>query len=208
MKSQTVDLLLDRLRLEGIKDERVLAAVAAVPREEFVSDGLVSAAYEDCALPIECGQTISQPYVVARMSEAILARGSPQRILEVGTGSGYQAAVLSHLFSEVYSIERIKHLYDTAIVRLKGYANLQLRYGDGFAGWVDNSPFDRIIVTAAADKAPQALLEQLCPEGGEMIIPVGGGDGQQLQLIHRDNDDFKTQYLDRVIFVPMLPGCE
>ncbi len=208
MKQDVATSLIDQLRLEGIQDERVLAAVASTPRELFVPEVLSDMAYEDRALPIQCGQTISQPYVVARMSEAILARGTPSHVLEIGTGSGYQAAVLSQLFSNVYSIERIKYLYEKAKLKLARYKNIHLHYGDGFAGWAAHSPFDRIIVTAAAKRVPEALLTQLSEEGGEMIIPVEADFDQQLQWIQKQGEELKIEYLDNVIFVPMLPGCE
>ena len=166
--------MVERLREQGIRDERVLAAIAAVPRHLFVDEALASRAYEDTALPIGSGQTISQPYVVARMTEVLLATAAtPGKVLEVGTGCGYQTAVLARLFPEVYSIERIKALLERARRNLLALslANLRLAHGDGYAGLEAAAPFHSIIVAAAAPRVPEALARQLAP-GGRMILPL------------------------------------
>src|ERR671937_526359 len=165
--------MVERLRGEGIRDERVLAAMAAVPRHLFVEEALATRAYEDTALPIGFGQTISQPYVVARMIEALLNGKPRQKVLEVGTGCGYQAAVLARVFAEVYSIERIKALLERARANLLGLRlkNLRLAHGDGYAGLEQAAPFHSIIVAAAAPRVPEALKRQLAP-GGRMILPL------------------------------------
>ena len=204
--------MVERLREQGIRDERVLAAMAAVPRHLFVEEALASRAYEDTALPIGFGQTISQPYVVARMIETILGDArSPGRILEVGTGCGYQAAVLAHVFPEVYSIERIKALLERArqnllALRLK---NLRLAHGDGYAGLEAAAPFQSIIVAAAAPRLPNALLRQLAP-GGRMVLPLAqlghGSRGQRLKLVERNGRGYLESELDAVRFVPMEAG--
>ncbi|MFZ0174532.1 MAG: protein-L-isoaspartate(D-aspartate) O-methyltransferase, partial [Pseudolabrys sp.] len=167
------------LRRRGIADQAVLRAMDEVPRERFVEPTFADSAYADQALPIACGQTISQPYVVAYMTEQ-LKMESRHRVLEVGTGSGYQAAVLSHLAREVVSVERYRTLAEEARARLKalGYENVDIVVGDGFAGVPDRAPYDRIIVTAAAETIPEALLDQLA-DGGIMILPLGSHDGSQ-----------------------------
>jgi protein-L-isoaspartate(D-aspartate) O-methyltransferase len=203
--------MVDRLREQGIRDERVLAAMAAVPRHVFVEEALASRAYEDTALPIGFGQTISQPYVVARMIEAVLQDRVPGKTLEVGTGCGYQAAVLAHVFPEVYSIERIKGLLERARANLLGLRlrNLRLAHGDGYAGLESAAPFGSIIVAAAARRVPEALLRQLAP-GGRMVLPLAQvgqcGDGQRLVLVERNGRGFLESELDAVRFVPMEAG--
>ena len=203
--------MVERLREQGIRDERVLAAMAAVPRHVFVEEALASRAYEDTALPIGFGQTISQPYVVARMAEALLAGKSPGKTLEIGTGCGYQAAVLAKVFPEVYSIERIKGLLERARANLLGLrlANLRLAHGDGYAGLESAAPFQSIIVAAAAKSMPQALLRQLAP-GGRMVLPLAqagrGGGAQRLLLVERSGRGFLESELDAVRFVPMEAG--
>jgi len=201
--------MIERLREQGIRDERVLAAMASVPRHLFIEEALASRAYEDTALPIGFGQTISQPYVVARMTEALLEGGAPGRILEVGTGCGYQAAVLARLFPEVYSIERIKGLLERARANLFGLrlGNLRLAHGDGYAGLEQAAPFQSIIVAAAAPATPQALLRQLAP-GGRMILPLRSGSSaaQRLVLIERSRRGYIESELDPVRFVPMEVG--
>jgi protein-L-isoaspartate(D-aspartate) O-methyltransferase len=195
------------LRRRGITDAAVLRALDEVPREHFVDGDLAEVAYADRALPIACGQTISQPYVVAYMSEQLGVR--PQhRVLEVGTGSGYQTAILSRLANEVVSIERYRTLADRARVRLEtlGYRNVEVLVGDGLAGAADRAPFDRIIVTAAAETVPDALVEQLA-DGGVMILPLGPHKGVQcLVRLTKSADKLKREDLIEVRFVPLLPG--
>jgi protein-L-isoaspartate(D-aspartate) O-methyltransferase len=195
------------LRRRGIADQAVLRALDEVPRELFVDPHLAEAAYADQALPIACGQTISQPYVVAYMTEQ-LAVGPEHRVLEVGTGSGYQAAVLSRLAREVVSIERYRTLADTARGRLKtlGYDNVEVLLGDGFAGAPARAPFDRIIVTAAAESVPEALTGQLA-RGGVMLLPLGPHSGAQMLVKLTDTAaGLKREELIAVRFVPLLPG--
>jgi len=199
--------LAERLAEEGIRDRRVLAAINDVPRHIFVDEALASRAYEDTALPIGHGQTISQPYMVARMTEALLDGGRLQRCLEVGSGCGYQSAVLARLCDRLYGIERILAFVYSARERLHllGVGNVRLKHGDGFAGWPEQAPFDGILVAAAPSVLPVALLGQLI-EGGRMVVPVGKSGGQTLKLITRAGDDFAEQDLGRVSFVPMLDG--
>ncbi len=208
MTSQrTRDRMVERLRSRGIADQRVLAAMAQVPRHLFVEEALASRAYEDSALPIGFAQTISQPYVVARMIELVLGPGAPRRALEVGTGCGYQAAVLSRIFAEVYSLERIRALLERARRNLLALrlANLRLAHGDGYAGLERAAPFDAIVVAAAAPSVPSALLQQLAP-GGKMILPLRAGRGQRLVLVERAARGFVEAGLDPVRFVPMEAG--
>jgi protein-L-isoaspartate(D-aspartate) O-methyltransferase len=199
--------MVERLRDQGMRDERVLAAMAAVPRHLFVEEALASRAYEDTALPIGFGQTISQPYVVARMIEALLQDKSPGRTLEIGTGCGYQAAVLAHVFPEVYSVERIKALLERARRNLLGLrlSNLRLVHGDGHAGLERAAPFHSIVVAAAARGVPEALLRQLAP-GGRMVLPLESGGVQRLLLVERNGRGFVESELDLVRFVPMEAG--
>ena len=207
MTSQrTRDRMVARLRENGIRDEAVLAAMAAVPRHLFVDEGLASRAYEDTALPIGFEQTISQPFVVARMIEAVRARKPFARVLEVGTGCGYQAAVLAHLAKDVYSVERIAGLLEKARGNLRPMrlSNLRLVHGDGAKGLAEAAPFDGIIVAAAAAGVPDALLQQLAP-GGRMIVPVGSGD-QALCLVERTPTGLTEKWLDAVRFVPLRGG--
>ena len=197
-----------RLRLEEVSDPAVLRAMQAVPREEFVPGHLRGAAYDDCALPIACGQTISQPAVVAYMTEQLcLAPGD--RVLEVGTGSGYQAAVLAKIVRDVYTIERIPELARTAAARLArlGYANVHVREGDGTQGWPEAAPYDAIMVTAAAENIPPALIAQL-DVSGRLIIPVGGSyEAQALMLLERKTpDEISSRRLWAVRFVPLISG--
>ena len=209
MTSQrTRERMVQRLRERGIGDERVLAAMAAVPRHAFVEEALASRAYEDSALPIGFGQTISQPYVVARMIELLVENRKPGTVLEVGTGCGYQAAVLAHVFAEVYSVERIKALLDRARANLIGLrlANLRLAYADGGDGLPAAAPFDAIVAAAAARQVPGALREQLAA-GGRMILPLHGANGaQRLVLIERSRRGFRESELDAVKFVPFQAG--
>jgi len=197
-----------RLRAHGIGDERVLAAMAAVPRHLFVDSALASRAYEDSALPIGFSQTISRPYVVARMIELVLAGRASGRVLEVGTGCGYQAAVLASIFPEVYSIERIKALHERARANLRTLrlANLRLAHGDGYGGLEAAAPFDSIIVAAAAPRLPEALGRQLAPDG-RMILPLAQpAGGQRLVLLERRGRRYHQTELDPVHFVPMEAG--
>lgn len=197
-----------RLRLDEVSNPAVLRAMHAVPREEFVPAHLRDAAYDDRALPIACGQTISQPAVVAYMTEQLQLR-SDSRVLEVGTGSGYQAAVLAEIAPEVCSIERIPELARTAAERLSrlGYTGIEVRVGDGAAGWPERAPFDAIMVTAATEEIPPALLDQLKP-GGRLILPLGSPDsGQTLVLAVKDAAGRITRhYLWPVRFVPLIAG--
>lgn len=210
MTSQrTRDRLIARLREEGIRNENVLKVMQTVPRHLFVDEALGHRAYEDSSLPIGHGQTISRPFTVARMTELLLSRGVPDKVLEVGTGSGYQAAILSRLIPRVYSVERISPLLSQARERLSklGYTNVVLNHSDGSWGWKKHGPYLWIIVTAAPEEVPQALLDQLAPSG-MMIIPVGSRSGKQKLLqITRDNDEFVTVELDPVRFVPLLGGA-
>lgn len=208
MTSQrTRNRLVDRLRAQGIKDERVLQTIASVPRHIFMDEALASRAYEDTALPIGHGQTISQPYVVARMTEALISEGIPEKVLEIGTGSGYQTAVLSELVGMVYSVERIKALSFRArdtLFKLRRN-NVRLQHTDGTWGWPEEAPFDAIIVTAAPTVIPDELYKQLKP-GGRMVIPVGESGQQRLLMIQLTEDGPVEQLLDMVSFVPMLGG--
>jgi len=207
--------MVERLRQQGIEDEQLLAAMGTVPRHLFVDDALAHRAYEDTSLPINFGQTISQPFVVAKMIE-LLMRGRPLgRVLEVGTGCGYQAAVLAQLAHEVYSIERIRELHERARGNLRALRlhNLRLVHGDGHLGLEKAAPFDSIVVAAAARQTPQALLRQLAP-GGRMILPLrsqGAGAGaaataQRLVLVERGARGFRETSLDPVRFVPLQSG--
>lgn len=215
MTSQRTRLrMVERLRAKGIGDERVLAAMAAVPRHLFVDEGLASRAYEDTALPIGFSQTISQPYVVARMIESLLGdNGVPGKVLEVGTGCGYQAAVLAQLAREVYSIERIQGLLERARANLRGLrlSNLRLTHGDGNLGLQAAAPFDAIVVAAAARAVPPALLQQLAP-GGRMVLPLrtaAHGGTQRLALYERGARGARgitETVLDEVLFVPLETG--
>ena len=195
------------LRRRGIADQAVLRAMDEVPRERFVDAGFLRSAYADQALPIACGQTISQPYVVAYMTEHLAVQ--PQhRVLEVGTGSGYQAAVLSRLAREVVTIERYRTLADQAQERLRslGYDNVDVVVGDGFTGVPGRAPYDRIIVTAAAERLPEIVLDQLA-ENGVMILPLGSQDGSQhLIKLTKSQTGTRRENLIPVRFVPMLPG--
>lgn len=201
--------MIERLREKGIRDESVLAAMAAVPRHIFVEEALASRAYEDTALPLGFAQTISQPYIVARMIELLLAgRGKLGKTLEIGAGCGYQAAVLGQLTDEVYAVERIEPLLAKAKANLRQMQqfNVRLKYADGQMGLPEAAPFDTIIVAAAAARVPPALLQQLVV-GGKMALPVGG-ESQYLCLVERTPQGFVETKLDAVRFVPLLPGVE
>lgn len=210
--ARTRDRLIQRLRDTGIRDERVIEAIRAVPRHRFVEEALAHRAYEDTALPIGHGQTISQPFIVARMTEALLGSdlpehvaGRPARVLEVGTGCGYQTAVLSQLCEQVYTIERVEPLFNEARRRLRqiGAHNVYFRLGDGSLGWSEHAPYDGILVAAAPEEIPPALLEQLAI-GGRLLIPVGGQGSQELMRITRTADGYQRERLDRVLFVPLI----
>jgi protein-L-isoaspartate(D-aspartate) O-methyltransferase len=195
------------MRRRGIGDAAVLRALDEVPREHFVSQNYQEAAYADQALPIACGQTISQPYVVAYMTEQLGVQPE-HKVLEIGTGSGYQAAILSRLAREVVSIERYRTLAEAARTRIEtlGYRNIEIRTGDGLAGAADKAPFDRIIVTAAAETIPEALTEQLA-EDGVMLLPLGPHSGMQhLVRVTKSGGELQREQLLGVRFVPLLPG--
>jgi protein-L-isoaspartate(D-aspartate) O-methyltransferase len=194
------------LRRRGIGDAAVLRAMDEVPREHFVESSLVDSAYADHALPIACGQTISQPYVVAYMTEQLGVHPG-HRVLEVGTGSGYQAAILSRLAREVITVERYRTLAESARTRLAtlGYNNVEVRVGDGLDGVPEQAPFDRIIVTAAAETIPAALVEQLAA-GGVMVLPLGPHSGAQQLVKLTKNEGIEQEDLIGVRFVPLLPG--
>ena len=208
MTSQrTRDRLITRLKEEGIQNEQVLEVMRVMPRHLFVDEALASRSYEDTALPIGHGQTISQPYVVARMTEALLAAGPLKRVLEVGTGSGYQTAVLSHMVEQVFTVERIAPLQERARKILTHLQMRNVRYciSDGGWGWTQHAPYDGIIVTAAPEDVPEALYDQLA-DGGRMVIPSGQQGKQRLLLITKKGDDFEEQVLDWVSFVPLVRG--
>ncbi len=200
--------MIERLRADGIRDERVLAAMAAVPRHIFVEEALASRAYEDMALPIGLKQTISQPFIVARMIELLAAGRELGKTLEIGAGCGYQAAVLAQLAKDVYAVERIAQLLDRARANLRHLRlpNVRLKHADGNLGLADAAPFDTIILAAAAGRVPQALLGQLAV-GGRMILPLGGGE-QSLCLIERSPRGYTETRLDSVRFVPLVAGVE
>lgn len=199
--------MVERLREQGIRDMLVLAAMAQVPRHLFVSEALALRAYEDTALPIGLGQTISHPYSVARMLEVLRNGRDMQRVLEVGSGCGYQAAILSKIAREVYSVERISSLLGQArrAVRELRLNNIKLKHGDGNVGLPEWAPFDGIVLAAAAVEPPAALLAQLA-DGGRMVLPRGYGDQQFMVLIEREGDVFHEQVLETVHFVPLLTG--
>ncbi|HEX5314384.1 MAG TPA: protein-L-isoaspartate(D-aspartate) O-methyltransferase [Gammaproteobacteria bacterium] len=205
--SRTRERLIERLREEGISDVRVLAAMRAVPRHLFVEEALASRAYEDMPLPIGHGQTISQPYIVALMTAALVAGEPPKRVLEIGTGCGYQTAVLARLVAEVWSVERIRALLGRARKTLLelGIRNVNLRYGDGGEGWAECAPFDAILVTAAPEEVPPALLAQLAP-GGRLIVPIGTRGAQRLMLYRRGESGIESEPMGAVSFVPFAPG--
>lgn len=207
LTSQRVrDRLVERLRANGIADERVLEAVRLVPRHLFVDEALATRAYEDTALPIGHGQTISQPWVVARMTELLL-QVDPQKVLEVGTGSGYQAAILAALGLEVHTVERIGDLLRSARKRFRQLGlNVRSKHDDGRLGWEENGPFDAIMITAAAPALVKRLAAQLAP-GGVLVAPVGASNAQRLVVLESDPDGVLSQReVGPVVFVPLLPG--
>lgn len=209
MTSQrTRDRLINRLRDQGIKDENVLEVMRQTPRHIFIDEALSHRAYEDTALPIGYNQTISQPFIVARMTEMLLADGPLDKVLEVGTGSGYQTSILAPLVRQLYSVERIKPLQDKAKVRLKtlGLNNVQLKHTDGGMGWAAKAPYDGILAACAPEEVPEELKQQLAI-GGRLIIPVGGSDSQELKLVIRLSEtEFSIDVLEGVKFVPLLSG--
>jgi len=207
---RTRDRLIQQLRELGITHEQVLAVLGELPRHIFVDEALAGRAYENTALPVGHGQTISQPFIVARMTAAIIGDRKPEKILEIGTGCGYQTAVLAKLAGQVFSVERISALSIGARERLwaLGLNNVHMKHGDGNQGWIEHAPYDGIMVTAAPTEVPKALLDQLAPDG-RMVIPVGVERmSQKLLLISRFGRRFEEQILDDVIFVPMLPGIK
>ena len=205
--ARTRERLVRRLAAQGIRSPAVLEQIRVVPRHLFVDEALASRAYEDTALPIGMGQTISQPYVVARMTEALLAALSGDRVLEIGTGCGYQTAVLSPLVKEIYTVERIPALLSKARRRLRALDlyNIRFRRGDGWDGWRKYAPYDGILVAAAAPALPETLLEQLAP-GGTLIIPIGPRGSQELSRVTRRDDHFEQVSLGAVSFVPLVQG--
>ncbi len=207
MTSQrTRERLIQRLMDQGITRVEVLEAIRSVPRHLFVDEALAHRSYEDTALPIGYGQTLSQPYMVARMSELALARGKPGKVLEIGSGSGYQTAILASLVDEICAIERIKPLQERARKQLRALRvrNVRLRHGDGLEGWPSEAPFDLILGAAAPETVPQVLLEQLAPDGC-MILPVGG-QRQRLMMITATPEGFVEEVIEEVNFVPMISG--
>lgn len=203
---RTRERLVQRLLEQGISSQRVLDVMRTTPRHLFLDEAMAHRAYEDTALPIGYQQTLSQPYIVARMTELLLEQGPRSRVLEVGTGSGYQTAVLAQLVEQVWSVERIKPLLDKARQRLRQLKlrNVTLRHADGGMGWEDAGPFDGILSTAAPERIPEELLRQLAP-GGCLVIPVGGAS-QHLQVVTRSSEGFDTRIVEAVRFVPLRPG--
>jgi protein-L-isoaspartate(D-aspartate) O-methyltransferase len=207
MDTRVIQLLME-LRKQGIGDTRVLAAMERVPRENFVAEQFLKHAYDNIALPITQGQTISQPYVVAYMTEA-LKLTDRMKVLEIGTGSGYQTAVLARLSRRVYTVERYRSLLTTAEKRLNELkiTNVVTKLGDGNKGWPEQAPFDRILVTAAADSRPDGLIAQLSPNGGIMVAPVAVNSTEQDVIRYtRDGDEVREERMLPVRFVPLLPG--
>jgi protein-L-isoaspartate(D-aspartate) O-methyltransferase len=206
---RTRQRMVERLRGLGIRDEAVLAVMNEIPRHIFVDEALASRAYEDIALPLGFGQTISSPYTVARMTELARAGGVLNRVLEVGTGCGYQTAVLARLAKEVHSVERVAPLISKARRHLRDVraTNTRLRYGDGMLGMPQAAPFDAIVIAAAATQVPEALLAQL-EVGGRMVLPMGNGMGQRLCVIERTAQGYNERRMDTVRFVPLRSGTE
>lgn len=202
-----IDYLIQELRLGGITNPAVLDAIKQVPREKFLPPSHRKWAYDNAAQPIDCQQTISQPHIVALMTQVLLKHTHPEKILEIGTGSGYQTAILAKLFKSIYTIERIETLYVKAKKTLSelGIKNIFYKLGDGSQGWPEEAPFDCIIVTAAAEILPFPLLEQMNPNGGLMVIPLGAAHHvQQLTLIKRNGDEIEETPLESVRFVPLI----
>lgn len=204
---RTRERMIARIREQGVRDETVLAVMLNTPRHIFVEEAFASRAYDDTPLPIGFNQTISQPYIVARMTELLLERGTRLKVLEVGTGSGYQTAVLAQLVKLVYSVERIYPLQQRARRCLQDLhlRNVRMKHTDGTWGWEEYGPYDGILVTAAPEEPPKALLEQLAP-GGVLVLPVGDARHQVLQRITRTESDYEVETLEPVIFVPLVEG--
>ena len=205
---RTRERLLGRLMEQGIKNMQVLDIIRSTPRHIFLDEALSHRAYEDVALPIGYGQTISQPYVVAKMTEIVSASRRLKSVLEIGTGCGYQTAVISRIAEKVYTIERIKPLLDRAKKNLKllGIRNVEFKHDDGSLGWEGKAPFDAIITTAAPQMVPAELYQQLSPEEGSLVIPVGGDNQQDLKHIVKSGQNIRTENLGSVRFVPLLTG--
>lgn len=208
MTSQrTRDRLVQRLMEKGIRDYTVLETLRRTPRHIFLDEALAHRAYEDCALPIGFQQTLSQPYIVARMSELLLEKGRPAKVLEIGTGSGFQTAILAQLVDQVFSVERIRPLQEKARQRLRQLKlyNTHLRLADGAMGWPEKGPFDGILSAAAPQEVPQELLDQLAP-GGRLVTPIGNGDEQQLVVVDHTEEGMRRTAVEAVRFVPLLSG--
>tara|TARA_A100001011_G_C14278557_1_gene830471 strand:- start:868 stop:1527 length:660 start_codon:yes stop_codon:yes gene_type:complete len=208
MTSQrTRNRLIDRLRVQGIEDEKLLNVIGALPRHLFVDEALAHRAYEDTALPIGFNQTISRPYIVARMTELLLCQGPISSVLEIGTGSGYQASVLAKLIDRVYTVERISGMLERAVLKFEmlGLRNIQSYHSDGLTGLTQYGPFDGIILTASPTHIPEVLVEQLVV-GGRMVLPLSSGDLQELVVVTRTNADFEVEVVERVNFVPLVSG--
>ncbi|HSD74208.1 MAG TPA: protein-L-isoaspartate(D-aspartate) O-methyltransferase [Steroidobacteraceae bacterium] len=205
--ARTRERLVQRLKENGIRNPVILDRIRSVPRHLFVDEALSSRAYEDVALPIGFGQTISQPWIVARMTEALLEGGPLENVLEIGTGCGYQTAVLAPLVGKIYSIERVGPLLERARERLKelGIRNVRFRHGDGAQGWPTHAPYEGILVAAAPHAIPDVLVDQLAP-GGRMIVPIGAEGEQELLRITRESDRIKRERLGAVAFVPLVQG--
>ena len=208
MTSQrTRNRLIDRLRVQGIEDEKLLDVIGALPRHLFVDEALAHRAYEDTALPIGFNQTISQPYIVARMTELLLCKGSVSSVLEIGTGSGYQACVLAKLIDRVYTVERISGMLERAVLKFEmlGLRNIHSYHSDGLTGLEQHGPFDGIILTASPTHIPDLLVEQLVV-GGRMVLPLSSEDLQELVVVTRTKADFEVEVVERVNFVPLVSG--
>ena len=208
MTSQrTRNRLIDRLRVQGIEDEKLLDVIGALPRHLFVDEALAHRAYEDTALPIGFNQTISQPYIVARMTELLLCKGSVSSVLEIGTGSGYQACVLAKLIDRVYTVERISGMLERAALKFEmlGLRNIYSYHSDGLTGLEQHGPFDGIILTASPTHIPDLLVEQLVV-GGRMVLPLSSEDLQELVVVTRTKADFEVEVVERVNFVPLVSG--
>ncbi len=204
---RTRERMVARIKEQGVKNQTVLDVMLKTPRHIFVEEALTSRAYDDMPLPIGFNQTISQPYIVARMTELLLAKGPLEKVLEIGTGSGYQTAILAQLVKMVYTVERIYPLQQRARRCLQDIhlRNVRMKHGDGGWGWEDYAPYDGIIVTAAPAEVPQALLDQLAP-GGVLVIPIGDGRNQMLRRVTRTETGHKVENIESVVFVPLVAG--